>query len=138
MLDEQAGATAPGSGRMLGTVPIIGVGASAGGLEAFQDLVTSLNPGHELALVLVQHLDPNHESLLPELLAKKAKVPIVTIRDGMKVEPRSIYLIPPNASLTIAQGTLKLASFDTPPVLRKPGRRPGQQLRLHHPQRNRQ
>jgi two-component system CheB/CheR fusion protein len=120
MLDEQAGAAAPGSGRMLGSVPIIGVGASAGGLEAFQDLVTSLNPGHELALVLVQHLDPNHESLLPELLAKKAKVPIVTIRDGMKVEPRSIYLIPPNASLTIAEGTLKLASFDTPRGQRRP------------------
>jgi two-component system CheB/CheR fusion protein len=120
MLDEEAAQTASGVGGAAGAVPVIGVGASAGGLEAFHELVNSMTPAHELALVLVQHLDPNHESLLPELLSKKAKVPIITIKDGMRVEPRTIYLIPPNASLAISNGVLRLSSFDTPRGQRRP------------------
>ncbi len=120
MLDDFTLTRTPAEGKPLGSVPIVGVGASAGGLEAFQDLVTSMTPSLDLALVLVQHLDPDHESLLPELLAKRSKVPIVTIRDGMAVEARTIYLIPPNASLTIVEGRLRLAPFETPRGLRRP------------------
>jgi two-component system CheB/CheR fusion protein len=68
------------------TVPILGIGASAGGLEAFQVLVATMADSHRLALVLIQHLDPDHESLLPELLAKRTSVPVQTITDGVEVE----------------------------------------------------
>ena len=99
---------------------VVGVGASAGGLEAFQELIAALKPRGERAYVLVQHLDPDHESLLPELLARRAKVPIIAIRDGMTVEPGKVYLIPPGASLTIRQRILHLTSFDAPRGQRRP------------------
>jgi two-component system CheB/CheR fusion protein len=99
---------------------VIGVGASAGGLEAFQTLLSHLPERHELALVLVQHLDPDHESLLPELLGKRTRTPVHSVTDGMQVEPGNIYLIPPGSSLTMEGMTLRLEAFDSPRGLRRP------------------
>lgn len=99
---------------------IIGVGASAGGLEAFQTLLSHLPDRHDLALVLVQHLDPDHESLLPELLSKRTRTPVQSITDGMEVRPGNIYLIPPGAALTIEDMRLRLEAFDSPRGLRRP------------------
>ncbi|MEM9247801.1 MAG: chemotaxis protein CheB [Pseudomonadota bacterium] len=99
---------------------IIGVGASAGGLEAFQTLLSHLPERHELALVLVQHLDPDHESLLPELLSKRTRTPVHSIVDGMQVEPGNIYLIPPGVSLRLEGLTLRLDAFESPRGLRRP------------------
>ncbi|MXQ06308.1 PAS domain-containing protein [Alphaproteobacteria bacterium GH1-50] len=99
---------------------VVGVGASAGGLEAFQSLLASLPPKHSLALILVQHLDPDHESLLPELLAKRTETPVATAEDGTKVEPGHIYLIPPGAFMTIDEGRLRLTKMSTPRGLRRP------------------
>ncbi len=99
---------------------IVGVGASAGGLEAFQTLLSRLPKDHSLAIVLVQHLDPNHESLLPELLAKRTSTPVYSATDGMKVDGGNIYLIPPGQMLTIEQGVLKLSEFAKPRGLRRP------------------
>jgi two-component system CheB/CheR fusion protein len=104
-----------------GSVPlIIGVGASAGGLEAFQTLLSHLPERHDLALVLVQHLDPDHESLLPELLSKRTHTPVQSITDGMEVRPGNIYLIPPGSSLTLEGNRLRLQAFDSPRGLRRP------------------
>ena len=99
---------------------VVGVGASAGGLEAFQSLLSSLPGNHSLALILVQHLDPDHQSLLPELLAKKTETPIHTASDGIQVEAGHIYLIPPGAFMTISDGRLRLKAMSEPRGLRRP------------------
>jgi len=99
---------------------VIGVGASAGGLEAFQTLLSHLPERHDLALVLVQHLDPDHESLLPELLSKRTHTPVQSVTDGMEVRPGNIYLIPPGYSLTLEGDRLRLEAFDSPRGLRRP------------------
>ena len=81
-------------------VVIVGIGASAGGLEAVQDLIAGLSSSGNRAYVLVQHLDPDHQSLLPDLLSRRTSVPVKAIRDDMAIEPGQFYLIPPGQSLT--------------------------------------
>jgi two-component system CheB/CheR fusion protein len=93
---------------------VVGVGASAVGLEAFQELVAKISPQHDRAYVLIQHLDPDHDSLLPELLARRARVPVVPIREGMALEAGRVYLIPPGATLKVEKRVLRLFSFDMP------------------------
>ncbi len=88
--------------------PIVGVGASAGGLEAFTQLLKALGSGTEMAYVLVQHLDPSHESALTELLAKATEMPVRQVTDATPVEPNHVYVIPPNVDMTISQGILRL------------------------------
>src|SRR5262245_10822288 len=90
-------------------VSIVGVGASAGGLEAFEQLLTALPSDSGMAFVLVQHLAPKHESILSELLQKSTKMPVVEVSQGMKVEANHVYVIPPNADMSIADGTLHLS-----------------------------
>jgi len=86
----------------------VGIGASAGGLEAFSRLLKGLPLGTGMAFVLVQHLDPAHESVLAALLARCASLPVSEITDNQQVEPDHVYVIPPNASLAIAHGRLRL------------------------------
>jgi two-component system CheB/CheR fusion protein len=88
--------------------PIVGIGASAGGLEALTALLGALPPDTGLAFVIIQHLDPKHESLLPNLLARSTGMPVHQVTDGMLMEPSHVYVIPPNTSLAIAQHTLRL------------------------------
>ncbi len=88
--------------------PIVGVGASAGGLEAFTQLLKALGSGREMAYVLVQHLDPSHESALTELLAKATEMPVRQVTDATPVEPNHVHVIPPNVDMTISQGILQL------------------------------
>src|SRR3977135_1067780 len=88
--------------------PIVGVGASAGGLEAFTQLLKSLGSGAEMAYVLVQHLDPSHESALTELLAKATEMPVRQVTDATLVEPNYVYVIPPNVDMIISRGILRL------------------------------
>jgi two-component system CheB/CheR fusion protein len=88
--------------------PIVAVGASAGGLEAFSDLLRHLAPDTGMGFVLVQHLDPHHTSALPELLARETVMPVHEITDGLAVQPDHIYVIPPNANLAILHGVLHL------------------------------
>ena len=89
--------------------PIVGIGASAGGLEAFTEFFKALPADTGMAFVLIQHLDPDHPSLLTTLLARITAMAVVEIRDGMCVEPNHVYVIPPNTSLTLAEGLLRLA-----------------------------
>jgi two-component system CheB/CheR fusion protein len=88
---------------------IVGVGASAGGLEAFSQLLRSLPSEPNLALVLVQHLDPRHESSLAALLASTTPLPVTNISGGeTKIEASHVYVIPPNRSLILRRGKLVL------------------------------
>jgi len=89
--------------------PVVGIGASAGGLEAFGQLLAALPPDTGMAFVLVQHLDPQHESLLAEILAQRSPVPVITVRDGMSIEPNHVYVIPPNTSMVLQDRHLCLA-----------------------------
>lgn len=89
--------------------PIVGIGASAGGLEAFTGVLEHLPTTMGMAYVFVQHLDPSHSSLLPDLLARVTKMPLCAAQDQMKVEPDHVYVIPPNTDLTLEQGALHLA-----------------------------
>src|SRR3989442_14523 len=94
------------SGRVL--FPTVGVGASAGGLEAFTQFLKALGAGTEMGYVLVQHLDPSHESALTELLAKATEMPVREVTDATPVGPNHVYVIPPNVDMIIAQGILRL------------------------------
>ena len=88
--------------------PIVGIGASAGGLEAFTQLLGALPLDTGLAFVLVQHLDPKHESMLTALLARATPLPIHEARDEMRIEANHIYVIPSNANLAVLHGRLSL------------------------------
>ncbi|MEY3300080.1 MAG: hypothetical protein RLZZ597_3340 [Cyanobacteriota bacterium] len=91
---------------------IVGVGASAGGLDAFSELLSHLPVDTGMGFVLVQHLSPNQESLLGELLTRTTRMPVILVEDGMAVQANHVYVIPPNAQMTIAQGQLHLATCD--------------------------
>src|SRR5947207_391140 len=88
--------------------PIVGVGASAGGLEAFTRLIKHLSTDTGMAFVLVQHLDPEHESKLPQLLGRVTKLPVLEVVNNTRVKPNHIYVMPPNKSMTIERRTLRL------------------------------
>ena len=88
--------------------PIVGIGASAGGLEAFTQLLRHLPGQTGVAFVLIQHLAPQHESMLTGLLARSSAMPVTEVKDGMRVEPNHVYVIPPNADMAILNGVLHL------------------------------
>ena len=88
--------------------PIVGIGASAGGLEAFTQLISSLPDDTGMAFVLVQHLDPRHESRLADLLAKSTSMAVTEVIQGVRVEPNHVYVIPPNTSIALAGGVLHI------------------------------
>jgi len=88
--------------------PIVGVGASAGGLEAFIELLKALHPKLGMAFVLVPHLDPTHPSAMRELLSRATTMPVLQVEHGMAAEPDHVYVIPPGQEMTIKDGTLQL------------------------------
>src|SRR5262245_56827246 len=88
---------------------IVGVGASAGGLEAFTALLRSLPRDPQLAIVFVQHLAPQYDSALTTLLSGQSQLPVVQVTEGMPVEPNRVYVIPPNTRLEIADGHLHVS-----------------------------
>ena len=90
------------------TFPIVGIGASAGGLEAFILLLRELPVDTGMAFVLVQHLDPKHESQLSDVLTRTTEMPVLTATDHLRAEPNHVYVIPSNADLTIGGGVFTL------------------------------
>src|SRR6266446_10911021 len=92
------------------TFPVVGIGASAGGLEAFSQLLRELPTDTGMAFALIQHLDPKHESQLAEVLSRTTAIPVITVTDGLRVEPDHVYVIPPNADMTIGGGAFALTS----------------------------
>ncbi|MBS2028570.1 MAG: PAS domain-containing protein [Deltaproteobacteria bacterium] len=106
----------PGRARGAGaSFPVVGIGASAGGLEAFIDLVRGIPVDSGMAFVLIQHLDPNHPSYLTEALSRSTTLPVSEVRDGMEVEPNHVYVIPPDADVGILKGVLVLLARTTDP-----------------------
>jgi len=89
--------------------PVVGIGASAGGLDAFKRLLKAIPEDSGMAYILVQHLDPAHESILSDLLQRVTKIPVHEITDNIKVEPDHIYIIPSNKLLTATDGILELS-----------------------------
>jgi two-component system CheB/CheR fusion protein len=99
----------PSSSRVTpASFPIVAVGASAGGLEAFISLLRALPPDPGLALVFIPHLDPTHESAMVELLSRITRLPIHQAAEGLRVSYNCVYVLPPNADMTIANGVLHL------------------------------
>ena len=88
--------------------PVVGIGASAGGLEAFTHLFEHLPATTSMAYVVIQHLDPSHPSLLPGLLSRITRMPVQEGYDGLTVEPDHVYVMPSNVDMTIEQGVLTL------------------------------
>jgi two-component system, chemotaxis family, CheB/CheR fusion protein len=88
--------------------PIVGIGASAGGLEAFRQLLGALPADSGMAYVLVHHLDPRHESILADLLSQSTKMPVSEVKGDIRVERDRVYVIPPSQDIGIADGMLKL------------------------------
>jgi two-component system CheB/CheR fusion protein len=109
----EAERTSPASGAdadaSKDSLPIVGIGASAGGLEAFSQLLSSLPASTGMAFVLVQHLDPSHESHLCEILSRTTKMPVAEATDGQALAANRVYVIPPGVSLSLAGGVLQLS-----------------------------
>src|SRR4051812_3308830 len=100
--------------------PVVGMGASAGGLEAFTAVLRKLPEDTGMAFVLVQHLDPKHESLLVDLLGKATGMPVMPAREGEVVAPNRVYVIPPNTNLEISGGALRITERDPGPGVNMP------------------
>jgi len=93
--------------------PIVGIGASAGGLEAIKDLLQALPVDTGMAFILVQHLDRTHESLAPEILSRATRMPVHEVTNGVRVESNHVYLIPPNFDMELIHGVLNLLPLRT-------------------------
>lgn len=100
--------------------PIVGIGASAGGLEALELFFKNVPPASGLGFVVVQHLDPTHKGMMAELLQRATAMPVVQISDRTLVEPNHVYVIPPNHDLSILHGVLHLLEPAAPRGLRLP------------------
>jgi two-component system CheB/CheR fusion protein len=90
--------------------PVVGIGASAGGLDAFKKLLPAIPSNSRMAWILVQHLDPTHESMLAELLRKVTELPVTEVTDHIKILPDHIYIIPSNKILQVKEDRLKLSA----------------------------
>jgi two-component system CheB/CheR fusion protein len=98
----------PGSESTPARFFVAGVGASAGGLAATMELLRHLGPTPNVAVVIVHHLDPSHESSLVDIFSRVTALPVEGVSDGMRVEPNHVYVVPPNAGLIIDEGRLNL------------------------------
>ncbi len=90
--------------------PIVGIGASAGGLEALELFLGKMPINTGMSFVVIQHLDPNYKGMMPELLQRSTLMKVLQAKDWLKVEPNCIYVIPPNKSLSIKDGSLHLSN----------------------------
>jgi two-component system CheB/CheR fusion protein len=99
---------APGPGKKKDVFRIVGIGASAGGLEALEQFFSVLPPDTGMAFIVVQHLDPTHKGILPELLQRLTRMKVTQARDRIRARPDEVYVIPPNRDLSILRGKLQL------------------------------
>jgi chemotaxis response regulator CheB len=94
---------------------IVGIGASAGGLDAFKTFFANMPPDSGMAFVLVQHLSPDHKSMLADLIGRATTMPVVEAENNMPIVPNTVYVIPPDATLTLKQRSLHV-SRPAPPA----------------------
>jgi two-component system CheB/CheR fusion protein len=88
--------------------PIVGIGASAGGLEALEQFFTNMPENSGMGFVVIQHLDPNRKGMMPELLQRTTGMKVIPVSDRLKIRPNCVYVIPPNKSMSILNGALYL------------------------------
>ena len=100
--------------------PIVGIGASAGGLEALELFLRHMPDASGVAFVIVQHLDPTHKGIMPELLQRVTGMKVLQVKDRMRVNPDCVYVIPPNKDMSILHGMLHLFEPASPRGLRLP------------------
>jgi two-component system CheB/CheR fusion protein len=100
--------------------PIVGIGASAGGLEALEQFLGRVPAGNGMAFVIVQHLDPTHKGIMPELLQRATGMKVIQVKDRSRVRPDCVYVIPPNKDMSILHGVLHLLEPVAPRGLRLP------------------
>ena len=110
----------PASGKDKKSLIIVGIGASAGGLEAFTQFISHVPADSGLAFVLVSHLDPSHKGIMPELVQRATAMKVQQVKDGMKAQPDCVYVIPPNKVMSIMRGRLHLLEPMVPRGLRLP------------------
>jgi two-component system CheB/CheR fusion protein len=106
--------------RARAVCPIVGIGGSAGAIDALRAFMPAVSQDSGLAYVIVMHLSPDHKSVLAELLGRTTSLPVMLIEEATRVEPDKVYVIPPNAALTIANATLHLTQPAVPRGLRTP------------------
>ncbi|MGZ4969644.1 MAG: chemotaxis protein CheB [Methylobacter sp.] len=116
-IDTMNGFASASTDRLL---PIIGIGASAGGLEALEQFFRHMPDNTGAAFVVIQHLDPNHKGMLPELLQRTTEMTVMEAQNRMKIKPDCVYVNPPNKELSILQGRLYLLDPVAPRGLRLP------------------
>lgn len=111
-----------GNNNETSNFPIAGIGASAGGLGAFEAFFSAMPPDTPtgMAFVLVQHLDPDHKSILAELIKRHTSMDVYEVEDGMKVRPDCVYIIPPNKDMALLNGVLHLMEPASPRGMRLP------------------
>ncbi|MBI5081476.1 MAG: PAS domain-containing protein [Chloroflexi bacterium] len=100
--------------------PIVGIGASAGGLEALELFLANVPAESGMAFVIVQHLDPTHKGIMVELLQRGTAMPVVQVKDQTRVKPDCVYVIPPNKDMSLLRGVLHLLDPVAPRGLRLP------------------
>jgi len=100
--------------------PVVGIGASAGGLEALQEFFKNMTPTPDAAFVVIQHLSPDYKSYMNELLSRYTSIKIEIVTDGMALKPNHIYLIPPKMNMTIFHGVLYLNELSATRTLNLP------------------
>ena len=108
--DSKAKAAAPAHRAREAAVPVVGIGASAGGLEALDQFLSNVAVDSGMAFVVVQHLDPTQKGMMPELLQRSTTLRVLQVKDRVHVEPNCVYVIPPNKELALLRGVLRLAA----------------------------
>ncbi len=101
-------------------IPVVGVGSSAGGLEALGKMFQNMPSNSGVGFVLIQHLDPSHKSSMAELLTRYTNMEVLEIKEGMPVEANKVYVTPPNKNIGIINEILHLAVPKEPHGLRRP------------------
>lgn len=100
---------APAEEEKKNMFPVVAIGASSGGLHALNDLLENLPADLGMVYIVIQHLSPTHESILPELLSRKTKMEVHTVENGMHIKPDNVYVIPPNTYMSIVDSKLTLS-----------------------------
>ena len=115
--EDEGGASQKPAGKRF---PTVGIGTSAGGVHALQTFFESLPNDVDAAFVVVLHLDPSHQSELPNILANRTQMPVTQVSGLTPIEPRHVYVIPPNRQLVVTDDHLAITEFDEPRWQRAP------------------
>ena len=100
--------------------PVVGIGASAGGLEALEKFFKNMPEGNGMAFVVIQHLDPDYHGVMPELLQRVTSMKVLQATEKLKIRPDHVYIIPPNKTLEVKMNVLYLSNPVQPRGLRVP------------------